>query len=123
MGNIFDEIDKDPDLLEDIRVWSVENNVGGFGVNKNALVKKTGDNHIKDINAKFVEDTHAMGQLLHVYTFRNEYMNMEWDFGQDPYNEYDLYLTLGIDGYFSEFPLTARQFLTWKREANINSQL
>ena len=121
MGKIFHEIEEHADLLEDIRQWSVDNNVDGFGPSKNALVTKTEDNHIKDINVKFVEDTHAMGQLVHIYTLRNEYMNMEWDFGQDPYNEYDFYLNLGIDGYFSEFPKTARQFLTWKREETIKS--
>ena len=123
MGNIFKEIEKDSGLLQDIRDWAIENNVGGYGVNKNALVTKTHDNHIDEINSKFVEDTHAMGQEVHVYTFRNEYMHLVWEYGQDPYTEYEFYLSLGIDGYFSEFPLTAKQFLKWKREETLKLEL
>ena len=116
MGNIWSEINKDPQLLKDIQSWAIENKVDGFGTNKESLVITTEDNHIKHINTKFIEDTHAMQKLVHVYTFRNEYMHLVWEYGQDPSTEYDFYLSMGIDGYFSEFPRTARQFLDWKKE-------
>ena len=116
MGNIWTEINKDPNLLKDIRSWSVENKVDGFGVKKDALVIRTKDNHIDKINTQFIEDTHAMQKLVHVYTFRNEYMHLVWEYGQDPYTEYDFYLSMGIDGYFSVFPRTAKQFFDWKKE-------
>ena len=116
MDYIWTEINKDPNLLKDIQSWSVENNVDGFGVNKDALVIRTTDNHIDKINTQFIEDTHSMQKLVHVYTFRNEYMHLVWEYGQDSYTEYDFYLSMGIDGYFSEFPRTARQFFDWKKK-------
>ena len=124
MGPIWSEIDKNPELLMDIQEWAIENNVDGFGVSKDAaLVTKTKDNHIDTINTKFIEDTHAMGKLVHAYTFRNEYMNLVWEYGQDPYTEYDFYLNMGLDGYFSEFPRTLRQFLQWKAETTTRLEL
>ena len=42
-------------------------------------------------------------------------MHLVWDYGQDPYMEYDLHLSIGVDGYFSDFPQTARQFIKWKK--------
>ena len=116
MDHIFSEIDKNPQLLIDIRAWAIENKVDGFGVSKDRLVIKTKDNHIQEVNTKFIEDTHAMEKFVHVFTFRNEYMHLVWEYGQDPYTEYDFYLSMGIDGYFSEFPRTARQFFDWKKE-------
>ena len=114
MGSIWDEIGKNSELLKEIQDWAMDNKVDGFGVTKDALVRKTSDNHIEKVNTKFVEDTHAMGKQIHVYTFRNEYMHLVWEYGQDPYTEYDFYHSMGIDGYFSDFPRTARQFLKWK---------
>ena len=64
MGYIWTEINKDPNLLKNIQSWSVENNVDGFGVNKDALVIRTKDNHIDKINTKFIEDTRAMQNLF-----------------------------------------------------------
>ena len=43
-------------------------------------------------------------------------MHLVWEYGKDPYTEYDFYLSMGIDGYFSEFPWTARHFFDWKKE-------
>ena len=123
MGTIWDEIEKNSELLKEIQEWAIDNNVDGFGVKKDALVRKTEDNHIKKVQTKFVEDTHAKGKRIHVYTFRNEHMHLLWDYGQDPYTEYDFYLSLEIDGYFSEFPLTAKQFLKSKREDNTKREL
>ena len=36
---------------------------------------------------------------------------------------YDFYFSLGIDGYFSDFPRTARQYLDWKRESAVKLEL
>ena len=116
MGSIWYEIEKNSELLKEIQDWAMDNDVEGFGVTKNAVVIKNPDNHIKEVNTKFVEDTHARGKQIHVYTFRNEYIHLVWEYGQDPYTEYDFYHSMGIDGYFTDFPRTARQFLKWKDE-------
>ena len=33
---------------------------------------------------------------------------------QDPYSELEEHLALGVDGFFTDFPLTARRFLNYK---------
>ena len=123
MGSIWKEIAKTPSILQDIQKWALDNEIDGYGVIKDALVLKTQDNHIASTNTKFIDQTHAMKKVIHVYTFRNEYMHLEWDYGQDPYTEYDFYFSLGIDGYFSDFPRTARQYLDWKRESAVKLEL
>ena len=123
MDNIWREIKREPDLLKEIQNWAIDNIVDGFGISKDALVLKTPDNHIDRVNTTFIEDTHAMGKQVHVFTFRNEYMHLVWDYGQDPYTEYDFHLSMGVDGYFSDFPRTARQFLKWKKEGATKLEL
>lgn len=52
---------------------------------------------------------------VHAYTFRNEYHHLNWNYGQDPYNEYETYLNMGLDGYFTDFPASAKRFLDWQK--------
>ena len=32
------------------------------------------------------------GMKIHCYTFRNEYIHLKWDYGQDPYEEYEEFI-------------------------------
>ena len=41
---------------------------------------------------------------VHVYTLRNEDRYLAWDFAQDVRNAYDFYLSLRVDGIFTDFP-------------------
>ena len=75
--------------------WSPEN---GF---KNNLGNAT----------DLVERAHQHGLLVHTYTFRNEDTYLAWDFQQDPVNEIDTFLRLGIDGFFTDFTETAKRHL------------
>merc|ERR1711972_613614 len=62
----------------------------------------------------FIKQVHDHGLKAHAFTFRNEYMKLYWDHGQDPYSQMEEFLDLGLDGYFTDFPLTARRFLHYK---------
>jgi hypothetical protein len=55
-----------------------------------------------------------------LYTFRNEDVYLAWNFAQDPYREYDLYLSLGVDGYFTDFPATFNRYLNVLFVCNVN---
>jgi len=61
-----------------------------------------------------IDVVHDHGWKAHAFTFRNEWMKLYWDHGQDPYSQMEEFLDLGLDGYFSDFPLTARRFLHYK---------
>eukprot|EP00850_Spirogloea_muscicola_P001848 SM000007S20808 [mRNA] locus=s7:375309:378038:+ [translate_table: standard] len=59
-----------------------------------------------------VQQAHKRGLLLHAYTFRNENQFLAFDYGQDPLEEYALFLEhLHVDGVFSDFPGTATSYL------------
>merc|ERR1711972_585450 len=62
----------------------------------------------------FIKQVHDHGLKAHAFTFRNEYMKLYWDHGQDPYSQLKDFLDLGIDGYFTDFPLTVRRFLHYE---------
>lgn len=54
-----------------------------------------------------IERAHALGLLVHTWTFRNEQRRLAGDYGGRPVDEYMHFYGLGIDGVFSDFPDTA----------------
>ncbi len=77
--------------------------------------------HVVDVNAdgivndadktltaptSLVEDAHAVGLLVHPYTFRNEARYLAKDYNNNPEAEYRDFIELGVDGYFTDFPGT-----------------
>jgi glycerophosphoryl diester phosphodiesterase len=54
-----------------------------------------------------VDDAHAVGLLVHPYTFRNEDRYLASNYNGDPTLEYEQFFSLGIDGMFTDFPGTA----------------
>jgi glycerophosphoryl diester phosphodiesterase len=54
-----------------------------------------------------VRDAHAVGLLVHPFTFRSEPRRLTSDFKGDPVAEYQLFYKLGVDGVFSDFTDTA----------------
>jgi glycerophosphoryl diester phosphodiesterase len=51
-----------------------------------------------------VADAHALGLLVHTWTFRSEPRRLASNFKGDPAAEYKLFYELGVDGLFSDFP-------------------
>ncbi|TRY67191.1 hypothetical protein TCAL_09237 [Tigriopus californicus] len=99
--------DEDLQMYKDLGVY-------GLGLDKDLLVIKDDKNHISLLNEDLVHRIHALGMDVHVYTFRNEWNHLNWDYGQDPYMEYETFLDMGIDGYFTDFPASLRNFFTFK---------
>eukprot|EP00090_Calanus_glacialis_P015355 TRINITY_DN2423_c0_g1_i4.p1 TRINITY_DN2423_c0_g1~~TRINITY_DN2423_c0_g1_i4.p1 ORF type:complete len:412 (-),score=121.17 TRINITY_DN2423_c0_g1_i4:165-1400(-) len=94
--------------------------LAGMGVDKGNLVTP---GHKDDANrgsikwgapTDFLDVVHEHGLKAHCFTFRNEWMKLYWEHGQDPYSQLEEFLELGTDGYFSDFPLTIRRFLHYK---------
>lgn len=61
--------------------------------------------------SNFVELAHAAGLQVHPWTFRNEQMHLLANYAGDPLEEYRAFIALGVDGFFSDFPDTARAAL------------
>ncbi|WP_290598598.1 phytase [Anabaena sp. AL93] len=53
-----------------------------------------------------VSDAHKEGLVVHPYTFRNESRSLASDYNNNPELEYRQFISLGVDGYFTDFPGT-----------------
>ena len=76
---------------------------------KGLIVETMGDRQIDRVT-ELVQKAHKHGLKVHPFTFKND-GNMPWDYGQDPYQEYKHFLSLGVDGFFTDYPLTLSHFL------------
>jgi len=71
-----------------------------------------GDGTINDADrvtlapTSLVQDAHAAGLLVHPYTFRNESRFLASDYNNNPAKEFEQFINLGVDGYFTDFPGT-----------------
>jgi glycerophosphoryl diester phosphodiesterase len=57
--------------------------------------------------SSLISRAHALGLLVHTWTFRNEQRRLAADYAGNPVNEYAHFYGLDIDGVFSDFPDTA----------------
>ena len=58
-----------------------------------------------------VDDAHAAGLLVHPWAFRSDPSFLAPEYEGDPGREYEQFLKLGVDGFFSDFPDHCREFL------------
>ena len=88
----------------------------GVGPSKDYIVPRSAPG-ASQAPTSFVRDAHAVGLLVHPYTFRNEnsFLPLELRLGADPaaygnaIAEYDPFYRLGVDGVFSDNPDTAAE--------------
>lgn len=115
----------------------------GIGPNKQRIVPLStvdanGDGQPDDLNGDgaisdgdrvtgtpttLIADAHNAGLLVHLYTLRNESFFLPDSYEGDPLNEYEQFIELGVDGFFTDFPgtgFTARStFLEEPAVANL----
>ena len=78
-----------------------------------ACVDVTGDGSVDERDRKLlpasdiVANAHALGLVVHPYTFRNEQRRLASDFKGNPVNEFLAFYELGVDGVFADFADTA----------------
>ncbi|MBW4560192.1 MAG: phytase [Mojavia pulchra JT2-VF2] len=114
------------DLTKPAELTNIAEYAAGIGPNKRLIVPAKGvdansDGKDDDVNGDgavndadrttttpttLVQDAHAAGLLVHPYTFRNEGVYLASDYNGDPKNEYEQFINLGVDGYFTDFPGT-----------------
>jgi glycerophosphoryl diester phosphodiesterase len=89
-----------------VSVKTVDNNGDGKPDDLN------GDGVINDADkvtlkpSSLVGDAHSAGLLVHPYTFRNEPRYLASDYGGNPELELRQFISLGVDGFFDDFPGT-----------------
>ncbi len=56
--------------------------------------------------SSLIPDAHDAGLFVHAYTFRNEGRFLASDYQGNPNKEFEQFINLGVDGYFTDFPGT-----------------
>ncbi|MDP5337031.1 MAG: esterase-like activity of phytase family protein, partial [Nodularia sp. (in: cyanobacteria)] len=92
------------DLTQPTELANIATYATGIGPNKRLIVPSVGG--VLQSPTTLVQDAHAVGLLLHPYTFRNEDIFLAAEYNGDPKLEYQQFIELGIDGFFSDFPGT-----------------
>jgi glycerophosphoryl diester phosphodiesterase len=115
------------DLTSPKELSSIAQYANGIGPSKRLIipaetVDENGDGQPDDLNGdgqisdadrrlqkptSLVDDAHAVGLLVHPYTFRNENYFLAQDYNGNPQEEYEQFFRLGVDGLFSDNPDTA----------------
>ncbi|MCG6133882.1 MAG: phytase [Nostoc sp. LLA-1] len=102
------------DLTKPTELAAIATYAAGIGPNKRLIVP-AGAGGVLQEPTTLVEDAHAAGLLLHPYTFRDEDVFLAPNYEGDPKAEYEQFLELGVDGFFSDFPgtnsLVLQQFI------------
>jgi glycerophosphoryl diester phosphodiesterase len=77
----------------------------GIGPNKRLVVPADAAGNLL-APTTLVQDAHKAGLLVHIYTLRNEGVFLAPNYNGDPRAEYNQFIELGVDGYFTDFPDT-----------------
>ncbi|BAY17826.1 glycerophosphoryl diester phosphodiesterase [Anabaenopsis circularis NIES-21] len=77
-----------------------------IGIHKDILVPRDNKNKLRSPTS-VLQNAHAVGLKVHIWTFRNEDSFLPLDFPGNPQGEYELFFSLGVDGVFSDFSDTA----------------
>ncbi|HET9228353.1 MAG TPA: glycerophosphodiester phosphodiesterase [Thermoanaerobaculia bacterium] len=75
----------------------------GIGPNKRLIVPAGADGRLRSPTS-LVEDAHRAGLQVHPWTFRSDAVFLAPDYEGDPVREIDQFLSLGVDGLFTDFP-------------------
>jgi len=94
------------DLVTISGLEKIANYAKAIGIHKDILIPRDNTNKLLSPTS-LVDNAHAVGLQVHVWTFRNEDYFLPLDFQGNPQAEYELFFSLGIDGVFSDFSDTA----------------
>ncbi|XP_039039175.1 glycerophosphodiester phosphodiesterase GDPD6-like [Hibiscus syriacus] len=105
------------EITSDSYLIFIKKYVVGIGPSKGTILPST-DNHLSETsNTGLIAKAHAHGLQVHPYTFRNENLFLNFDFKQDPYEEYDFWINkIKVDGLFTDFAGSLHNIQEWTSE-------
>jgi glycerophosphoryl diester phosphodiesterase len=103
------------DLAKPAGLAEIATYATGIGANTNLMIPLVGGK--LGTPTTLVSDAHAVGLIVHGWTFRaeNQFLPADFDIGTDPAAFGDLagqiraFLALGMDGFFTDHPFIGRQ--------------
>ncbi|TNE43280.1 MAG: glycerophosphodiester phosphodiesterase [Deltaproteobacteria bacterium] len=96
------------DLMTDKGLKFVASYADGIGPWKGLILPK-GRKATSLTSTGLIDRAHKHKLLVHAYTFRDEALFLSPLFKKNPTAEYHFFMSLGLDGMFSDFPGTARK--------------
>ncbi|GFY99633.1 SHV3-like 4 [Actinidia rufa] len=92
-------------------VDEIKKHADAVSVPRSSIVKSS--NYFATAFTSVVDDMHAANVSVYAFPFRNEFVNMEFDYFADPMVELATYTALlRVDGVITEFPATANAYLS-----------
>ena len=98
--------------ITDIQLQQLSSVCYGIGPSKSLIFPYNSTSKHLDMPTDLVQRAHQYKLKVHPYTFRNEDRYLAWNYTQDPYQEYEGFSELGIDGYFTDFPGSLNTYLS-----------
>nr|XP_039257136.1 glycerophosphodiester phosphodiesterase GDPD5-like isoform X1 [Styela clava] len=78
---------------------------------KSSIVEVNPKTNFVENVTDFVKRARHYGLKVHTYALRNEYQFLAYDYGADPYREYEVFISMGLDGMFTDFPWSLSNYL------------
>ncbi|HEY9801453.1 MAG TPA: glycerophosphodiester phosphodiesterase [Leptolyngbyaceae cyanobacterium] len=94
------------DLITPHGLAEIATYADGIGANKNLIIPRDSQGNLLS-PTNLVNTAHALGLLVHAWTFRNEDVFLPKNLQGNPQEEYKRFYKTGIDGVFSDNPDTA----------------
>lgn len=94
------------DLISPGKLAKIAEYAEAIGPDKRLIVPVNQEEQLQPTTS-LINQAHAVGLLVHTWTFRNENQYLAPDYDGNPATEYEQFFRLGVDGVFSDFPDTA----------------
>ena len=94
------------DMMKPAGLKKIKEYAWGVGPWKENIMPRDKQNRLSLPNA-LMQNAHAVGLRVVVYTMRNEKSYLADDYDGDPKAEYRKWFQMGVDGVFTDFPDTA----------------
>ncbi|CAK8686229.1 unnamed protein product [Clavelina lepadiformis] len=100
--------------LTNTKLAEISTFCSGLGTSKDTIVQ-VNPNTMKIIQTSdFIDRAHSYQLEVHAYTFRNEDQFLARDYGSDPYREYEMFVEIGVDGLFTDFPWSLSRHMEYR---------
>lgn len=91
------------DLISPSELSQIATYADAIGPSKRLIIPQ-GENSRLLSPTSLIQDAHNVGLGVHAWTFRNEDCFLASEYQNKPEAEYEAFLSLGLDGVFSDFP-------------------